>query len=72
MNEDKIFERLNNVESALAHLQKDFDALNDSILVYAKQFEKIHGLLDQMSEQIRDSKLAEPSADPLDEKPPHY
>ena len=72
MNEDQIFERLNNVESALAHLQKDFDALNDSILVYAKQFEKIHGLLDRMSEQIRDSKLAAPPADPLDEKPPHY
>ena len=72
MNEGKISERLNNVETALAHLQKDFDALNDAILLYSKRFEKIHGLLDQMSEQIQESKTAEPAADPVDEKPPHY
>ena len=72
MKDDKTVERLNNVESALAHLQKDFDALNDAILMYAKRFDKIHGLLDQMSEQIREAKTAESTEDPLDEKPPHY
>ena len=72
MNDDKLLERLNNVESALAHLQKDFDALNDAILAYSKRFEKIHGVLDQMAEQIRDAKGSEPATDPLDEKPPHY
>ena len=72
MNEDKISERLNNVEAALAHLQKDFDALNEAILLYSKRFETIQATLDQMSEQIEEAKTVESTADPVDEKPPHY
>ena len=72
MNEDKISERLNNVETALAHLQKDFDALNEAILLHSHRFDKIQGRLDQMAEQIQESKTTESTADPVDEKPPHY
>lgn len=72
MQDDKNSERLNNVESALAHLQKDFDALNEAILMYAKRFEKIQGLLDQLSGQVQELRPTEPATDPLDEKPPHY
>lgn len=72
MNEDPISERLTNIEAALAHLQKDFDALNEAILLYSRRFETMQGLIDQMSEQIEESKSAESPVDPVDEKPPHY
>lgn len=72
MSDHQSAERLTNVESALAHLQNDFEALNEAVLLQAKQIENLQAALKKLDEQVAESKTPEAPRDPVDEKPPHY
>lgn len=72
MSESQSAKRLTNCESALAHLQNDFEALNEAVLLQAKQIERLQAAIEKLTEQIEDSKTPQTPRDPVDEKPPHY
>ena len=72
MSENQSAERLTNCESALAHLQNDYEALNEAVLLQAKQIDRLESVIEKLTEQIEESKTPESPRDPVDEKPPHY
>ena len=66
-------QRLNDLESALAYLQKDYDALNETVLENTNRLERMKNVVDRLTNQIQgliNSAAEERSAE--DEKPPHY
>ena len=64
-------ERLVDLESALAHLQYDFEQLHSVVLSQQSEIEQLKRDFQQLQDRLEH---AGPGAghDPLDERPPHY
>ncbi len=72
-NQEKNEQRLNQLESALAYLQNDYEQLNETVLENTKRLEQIKQLVNRLATKL-DSGNAGPG-EPRnleDEKPPHY
>ena len=69
---ENVEKRLTNVEIALTHLQTDYEALNETILLMAKQIELLQAGVERLASRIDESESTAESRDPEDEKPPHY
>ena len=72
-NQEKIGERLNSVESALAYLQNDYEQLNETVLENTKRLEQLKLVVERLTARLEQS--ASPADDVRnleDEKPPHY
>ncbi len=70
---DRLRERVTDLETLLTHVQHDFQQLNEVILQQQDRFTVIERQLVQLEQQLRT--MADPpteATDPLDEKPPHY
>lgn len=70
--DDSTIQRLERIESALAHLQHDLDAINQSLTLqyqrlqgFEHRFSKIESELESLQE---DPEVRDPDA----ERPPHY
>lgn len=73
MSEERTHHRLNNLESSLAYLQKDYDSLNEAVLENTKRLEQIKQAVTHLTRQLEG--LIDASNEPRrveDEKPPHY
>lgn len=67
-----IEERLERMESAIAHLQHDIDALNESLLRYLKRMQEWDARFQKIEHEL--CSLGEPPErrDAAAERPPHY
>lgn len=66
-------ERVTELEIQLAHLQRQYDQLNEVVTEQASLSDRMSRQIRELQEQVKELKtkpLAE--GDPLDEKPPHY
>ena len=67
-------QRLETLESKLAHMERAFDDLNQVVYEQAKQLEAAHRFIENL--QGRVSEMVEQSGDQSysteDERPPHY
>lgn len=66
-------ERITNLESALAHHQREFELLNQVVVAQAAAIEKLERKLHSIESNMQtvESRLSD-ERDPMDEKPPHY
>ncbi len=70
---DRLRERVTELETLLTHVQHDFQQLNEVILQQQDRFTAIERQLVRLEQQLRTIADAPTEAiDPLDEKPPHY
>lgn len=61
------------LEIQLAHLQRQYDVLNDVVTEIAMQLDKANKRMSKWEQTVdRLKNSSEPASDPLDEKPPHY
>ena len=66
-------DRIVELEIALAHLQRQFDVLNDVVTEQAMQLDRATKRIDKWEQAIERMKnTADSSTDSIDEKPPHY
>lgn len=73
MNQAAIVDqRLTKVEIALTHLQTDYEALNETILLMAKQLEQLQASIDRLTARLDQPQESSEPGDLEDEKPPHY
>ena len=65
--------RLEELEFQLAHLQRQFDQLNEVVTGQADTIDRLQRKISTLEGSVSNLKTAsEPATDPLDEKPPHY
>ena len=70
---DRLRERVTELETVLTHVQHDFQQLNEVVLQQQDRFTVIERQLVRLEQQLRTMADAPTEAiDPLDEKPPHY
>lgn len=73
MSEEKNQQRLNDLESKLMYLQKDYDALNETVLENTRRLEQLTMEIARLNVQLRSQvDAAEQPRSLEDEKPPHY
>ena len=66
-------ERLTELEIQLAHLQRQYEVLNEVVTRQADQLDQAKKQIAKWEESVdRIKNAVEPTVDPLDEKPPHY
>ena len=74
MSDQKAHERINDLESKLMYLQKDLEALNETVLENTLRLEKLKIAVDRLTHRL-ESQVAASEEEPRsleDEKPPHY
>lgn len=69
MNNDS---RLEKIENALMHLQKDVDQVNQSLTVHFERLQSIDQRFKGLERELEMMQEPEESRDPKQEKPPHY
>ena len=69
---EKLTERMNRVEIALTHLQMDYEAINETVLLYGKRFEKLEATIQKLTARLENTQSGSEERKPEDEKPPHY
>lgn len=72
MNSNDLKQRVEKLETALAYLQHDFEAQNETILLQTKQIVKLENSIKKLLSKIETLETGSEKRDPLDEKPPHY
>ena len=74
MNENKkMSQRITDLETALMHLQNDFEAINEVVLSNGRRMDELHSLLERLTDRFeahQDESDEERNLE--DEKPPHY
>lgn len=66
-------ERITHLEIQLAHLQRQYDVLNEVVTQQAALLDRVNQRISKWEQTVdRIKHLSEPAGDPLDEKPPHY
>ena len=71
-SEKPIESRVDSLESALAFLQHDLEAQNETILLQTKQIARLEGSIQKLASELEAIKIGkDEKSDPLDEKPPH-
>lgn len=64
-------DRLTQVESALMHLQHDFESLNDTLLYQQKLINELRKSVEKLTSVVENLDGDE-QRDPGEERPPHY
>tara|TARA_B100000676_G_C17805603_1_gene694577 strand:+ start:272 stop:505 length:234 start_codon:yes stop_codon:yes gene_type:complete len=64
--------RLQRIESALAHLQHDLDALNDSLGTHFRRLQSFEERFVRIEHEIEAMHEGPEVRDPDSERPPHY
>lgn len=66
--------RIDRLETALAHHQRDYDALNDVVTKQANDLDRLRATLRRMTERIDTLQTAAETTPRTleDDKPPHY
>ncbi len=65
--------RVTELEIGLAHLQRQFELLNEVVTEQADRLDKANKRIAKFEEMLESVKTAaESTSDPIDEKPPHY
>jgi uncharacterized coiled-coil protein SlyX len=64
--------RLERIESALAHLQHDLDALNSSIMATISRLQELDGRFVRLEHDLHTFTDQAESNEPGIERPPHY
>ena len=73
MNADgKDSERITNLETAIMHLQNDFEALNEVVLSNSRRLDDLQALLQRLTDKFEAQQGETEERNPEDEKPPHY
>ncbi|MBL8810228.1 MAG: SlyX family protein [Planctomycetaceae bacterium] len=67
-----IEERLERMESAIAHLQHDIDALNESLLRHLKRMQEWDARFQKIEHELSALGEAPERRDAAAERPPHY
>ena len=65
-------ERLQRIESALAHLQHDVDSLNESLSTHFRRLQKFEERFVRIEHEIEALHEDPEVRDPDSERPPHY
>ncbi|WP_372895994.1 SlyX family protein [Stieleria sp.] len=66
-------ERITHLEIQLAHLQRQYDVLNDVVTEQAMLLDRVNKRIAKWEQTVdRLKNASEPTSDPQDEKPPHY
>lgn len=68
---DQTSQRLEQVESALMHLQHDFESLNDTLLHQQKLIDELKQSINKLSATV-ETLGDDEDRSPEDERPPHY
>ena len=65
--------RVEELEFQLAHLQRQYDQLNEVVTEQANTIDRLRQQVSKLEASVSNLKTAsQPPTDPLDEKPPHY
>ncbi|MFK7821889.1 MAG: SlyX family protein [Planctomycetaceae bacterium] len=64
-------QRITNLETAIMHLQHDFEGLSDSLIHQQKTIDELKKTIEKLSATIQ-SLDTEEERDPKEERPPHY
>lgn len=67
-------QRLEKIESVVAHLQHDIDSLNRSLLSQLRRLQEFESRFSRLEQEIQMILAPQESnnSDPGDERPPHY
>ncbi len=66
-------ERITELEISLAHLQRQYDVLNEVVTEQTSRLDRVVKQIARWEQRLDRLKHAvETESDPLDEKPPHY
>ncbi len=70
--DERLKERITELELALTHLQNDFESLNEMILKNGVRLDQVSALIQRLTDKFetQNAPLAERNID--EEKPPHY
>ncbi len=68
---DQIGQRLEQVESAIMHLQHDFESLNEMLLHQQKAIGELRKSIEKLSASV-ETLGDDADRNPEDERPPHY
>ena len=69
---DPMEQRLEKVESAIAHLQHDVDALNTSLLNQLRRLQEFESRFTRIEHELITFGETPEKRDPAVERPPHY
>ncbi|MEY3173654.1 MAG: hypothetical protein RLZZ436_1568 [Planctomycetota bacterium] len=65
-------QRLERMESAIAHLQHDLDALNQSLLAFLRRIQEFESRFTRLEQEFQSMTEGPERRDPAAERPPHY
>lgn len=65
-------ERLERIESVLAHLQHDIDQLNSSLTEHFRRLQSFESRFKRIEHELESLAEGPEERDPEQEKPPHY
>ncbi|MEY2727165.1 MAG: hypothetical protein RLZZ458_3032 [Planctomycetota bacterium] len=65
-------QRLERVESAIAHLQHDLDAVNQSLLRFLRRIQEFESRFARIEQELETVTGSPERRDPAAERPPHY
>ncbi|MEZ6040835.1 MAG: SlyX family protein [Planctomycetaceae bacterium] len=72
VSNDHLSERLERIESALAHLQHDVEGLNDALTGYFKRLAEFDARFVRIEHELEAASQSAEPRDPESERPPHY
>ncbi|QEF98128.1 hypothetical protein Mal15_21750 [Stieleria maiorica] len=66
-------ERIKHLEMQLAHLQRQYDVLNDVVTEQSMLLDRVNKRISKWEQEVdRIKNVTDSESHPLDEKPPHY
>ncbi|MFM7039591.1 MAG: SlyX family protein [Planctomycetaceae bacterium] len=71
-NSDAHEQRLERMESAIAHLQHDLDAVNQSLLGFLRRIQEFESRFTRLEQEFQSISDGAERRDPAAERPPHY
>lgn len=73
MSELNPSDRINELESAIAHQQREYDLLNQVVIEHTELIDELRRKLATLESSVKSVEERLPDeTDPTDEKPPHY
>lgn len=71
-NSKPLEQRLERMESAIAHLQHDLDAVNHSLLGFLRRIQEFESRFTRLEQEFQSISEGAERRDPAAERPPHY
>ncbi len=70
---EELAARVTELELLFTHLQQTVQDLNESLLLHARQAERLSGQITRLTSDLSSLSAGPPAErNPLDERPPHY